>query len=158
MIAPSACSATMQGPLTTTDHVLVETWAVARSRRNRTTADALLETILGRNLSEILTATPDDIRMALRIGELFSDRTHRWSTGQARPPWNATASRKLSHSTRTSLCTATAPACEELSSCIADTQTTRAENRTDRTRFRPDQCPVSGYRGSGGVWSQIAAG
>ena len=60
--------------LTTTDHVLVETWAVARSRRNRTAADALLETILGRNLSEVLTATPDDIRMALRIGELFGDQ------------------------------------------------------------------------------------
>ena len=62
------------GRLTTTDHVLVETWAVARSRRNRTAADALLETILGRNLSEVLTATPDDIRMALRIGELLGDQ------------------------------------------------------------------------------------
>ena len=62
------------GRLTTTAHVLVETWAVARSRRNRTAADALLETILGRNLSEVLTATPDDIRMALRIGDLFSDQ------------------------------------------------------------------------------------
>ena len=62
------------GRLTTTDHVLVETWAIARSRHSRTAADALLETILGRNLSEVLTATPDGIRMALRIGELFSDQ------------------------------------------------------------------------------------
>ena len=62
------------GRLTTTDHVLVETWAVARSRRNRMAADTLVEAVLGRNLSEVLTATPDDIRMALRIGELFGDQ------------------------------------------------------------------------------------
>ena len=60
--------------MTTTNHALVTTRAATRSRRNRTTADALLETILGRNLSEVLTATPDDIRMALRIGEFFSDQ------------------------------------------------------------------------------------
>ena len=74
MTEPSACSTTMQGRLTTTDHVLVETWAAARSRRNRTAADARLDTILGRDLSEELTATPDDIRTALRIGDLFSDQ------------------------------------------------------------------------------------
>ena len=62
------------GWLTTTDHVLVETWALARSRRDRTAADALVETIMARNLAEVLTATPEDIRMALRIGELFSDQ------------------------------------------------------------------------------------
>ena len=54
--------------------MLVETWAVARSRRNLVAADALVETILGQNLAEVLTATPDDIRMALRIGEVFNDQ------------------------------------------------------------------------------------
>ena len=62
------------GRLATTDHVLVETWAVARSRRNRAAADALVATILGRNLADVLTATPEDIRAALRIGELFGDQ------------------------------------------------------------------------------------
>ena len=62
------------GQLATTDHVLVETWAVARSRRHRAAADALVATILGRNLAEVLTATPEDIRAALRIGELFGDQ------------------------------------------------------------------------------------
>ena len=69
-----ACSANMQGQLTTTDHVLVETWAIARSRRNRTAADALLETILRWNLSEVLTPKPDDIPIALALGDLFSDQ------------------------------------------------------------------------------------
>ncbi len=62
------------GRLATTDHVLVETWAVARSRRNRAAADALVATILGRNLADVLAATPEDIRAALRIGELFGDQ------------------------------------------------------------------------------------
>lgn len=62
------------GRLTTSDHVLIETWVLARNRRNRALADALVETVIGRNLAEVLTATPDDIRMALRIGELFSDQ------------------------------------------------------------------------------------
>lgn len=62
------------GLLSTTDHVLVETWVLARNRRGRAAADSLVETIMGRNLAEVLTATPDDIRMALRIGELFSDQ------------------------------------------------------------------------------------
>ena len=60
--------------LTTTDHVLVKTWVLARNRRSRVAADSLVETIMGRNLAEVLAATPDDIRMALRIGELFSDQ------------------------------------------------------------------------------------
>ena len=62
------------GRLVTTDHVLVETWAVARSRRHRVAADALVDTIMDRNLAEVLTATPQDISAALRIGELFSDQ------------------------------------------------------------------------------------
>ena len=62
------------GRLATTDHVLVETWAVARSRRNRAAADALVATILGRNLADVLTATPEDVRTALRIGERFADQ------------------------------------------------------------------------------------
>ena len=61
------------GRLATTDHVLVETWAVARSRRNRG-ADVLVATILGRNLAEVLTATPEDVRAALVIGERFADQ------------------------------------------------------------------------------------
>ena len=51
-----------------------ETWVLARNRRTHAAADSLVETIVGRNLAEVLTATPDDIRMALRIGELFSDQ------------------------------------------------------------------------------------
>ena len=62
------------GRLATTDHVLVETWAVARSRRHRVAADTLISTILERDLAEVLTATPQDILAALRIGELFSDQ------------------------------------------------------------------------------------
>ena len=62
------------GRLATTDHVLVETWAVARSRRTRGAADVLVATILGRNLAEVLTATPEDVRAALMIGERFADQ------------------------------------------------------------------------------------
>lgn len=62
------------GRLATTDHVLVETWALARSRRDRDAADALLEAILGRNLAEVLTSTVDDVRTALRVGRLFGDQ------------------------------------------------------------------------------------
>lgn len=62
------------GRLVTTDHVLVETWALARHRRNLDRADALIKTIIDQGLVEVLTATPDDIRAALRIGKLFSDQ------------------------------------------------------------------------------------
>ena len=62
------------GRLATTDHVLVETWAVARSRRNRALADALVATILGRNLADVLPATAGDVRTALSIGERFADQ------------------------------------------------------------------------------------
>ena len=62
------------GRLATTDHVLVETWAVARNRRHRVAADTLISTILEKDLAEVLTATPQDILAALRIGELFSDQ------------------------------------------------------------------------------------
>lgn len=62
------------GRLATTDHVLVETWTVARSRRNRAAADAMIATILGRNLADVLTATPEDVRAALAIGERFADQ------------------------------------------------------------------------------------
>ena len=62
------------GRLATTDHVLVETWAVARSRRHGAAADALVATILGRNLADVLTATAEDVRVALRIGEQFADQ------------------------------------------------------------------------------------
>ncbi len=62
------------GRLATTDHVLVETWAVARNRRHRAAADTLISTILEKDLAEVLTATPQDILAALRIGELFSDQ------------------------------------------------------------------------------------
>ena len=62
------------GRLATTDHVLIETWFVARSRRDCAAADALVATILDRTLAEVLTATPQDILTALRIGELFSDQ------------------------------------------------------------------------------------
>ena len=63
-----------QGRLATTDHVLVETWAVARSRRHRAAADELVATIVQRNVAEVLTATPQDISTALRIGETFADQ------------------------------------------------------------------------------------
>ena len=63
-----------QGRLTTTDHVLVETWVVARSRRHRSAADELIATILEGNVAEVLTATPNDIVSALRIGETFADQ------------------------------------------------------------------------------------
>ncbi len=62
------------GRLATTDHVLVETWAVARSRHHRGAADELVSIIVNRNLAEILTATPQDIAAALQIGERFSDQ------------------------------------------------------------------------------------
>ena len=62
------------GRLATTDHVLVETWAVARSRRHRAAADELVATILTGSLAEVLTATPEDIRTALRIADLFDDQ------------------------------------------------------------------------------------
>ena len=62
------------GRLATTDHVLVETWAVARSRRHRLAADALVSAILDGNVAEVLTATPADIAVALRIGERFGDQ------------------------------------------------------------------------------------
>ncbi len=63
-----------QGRLTTTDHVLVETWVVARSRRHRSAADELIAKILDDNVAEVLTATPGDIVSALRIGEIFADQ------------------------------------------------------------------------------------
>ena len=63
-----------QRRLATTDHVLVETWAVARSRRHRAAADELVATILDRDIAEVLTATPQDIATALRIGETFADQ------------------------------------------------------------------------------------
>ena len=62
------------GKLVTTDHVLIEAWAVARHRRHRHAADALIDTILGGNRAEVLNATAEDIRTALRIGELFTDQ------------------------------------------------------------------------------------
>ncbi len=62
------------GRLATTDHILVETWAVARSRRSLTLADGLVRTIMNRRLVEVLTATPDDIQAALRIGEEWGDQ------------------------------------------------------------------------------------
>ena len=62
------------GRLATTDHVLVETWTLIRYRRNLNLADSLIKTMMDRSLVEVLTATPDDIRTALRIGELFSDQ------------------------------------------------------------------------------------
>ena len=62
------------GRLVTTDHVLVETWFVARSRRDRASADALVSTVFDHDLAEVLTATPQDILHALRIGRLFGDQ------------------------------------------------------------------------------------
>ena len=62
------------GRLATTDHVLVETWAVARSRHHRAADDELVATIVNGNLADVLTATPQDISAALRIGERFSDQ------------------------------------------------------------------------------------
>lgn len=62
------------GRLATTDHVLVETWAIARSRHHRVAADELVATILNRNLADVLTATPQDIATSLVIGERFSDQ------------------------------------------------------------------------------------
>ena len=55
-------------------HVLVETWTVACSLRYRAAADELVATILGRSVAEVLTATPQDILTALRIGETFADQ------------------------------------------------------------------------------------
>lgn len=63
-----------EGRLATTDHVLVETWAVARSRRHRAAADELVAAIVDRNVAEVLTATRQDVVTALRIGETFADQ------------------------------------------------------------------------------------
>lgn len=62
------------GRLATTDHVLVETWAIARSRHHRVAADELVATILKGNLADVLTATPQDIAAALETGERFNDQ------------------------------------------------------------------------------------
>lgn len=62
------------GRLATTDHVLVETWMVARSRRDRAAADALVAAIIDHSLAELLTATPQDVAAALRIGEVYRDQ------------------------------------------------------------------------------------
>ncbi len=62
------------GRLVTTDHVLVETWAVAYSRQHRHAADTLVNHIFEGRLAEVLTATPADITAALRIGKAFSDQ------------------------------------------------------------------------------------
>ena len=63
-----------QRRLANTDHVLIETWAVARNRRHRAAADELVATILERRVAEVLTATPQDILTALRISESFADQ------------------------------------------------------------------------------------
>ena len=62
------------GRLTTTDHVLVETWSLARVRTNRHAADLLVSNIVEGRLAEVLAATPQDISAALRIGSEFSDQ------------------------------------------------------------------------------------
>ena len=117
--------------MTTTDHALVETRAAARSRRSRTTADALLETILGRNLSEVLTATPDDTRMALRIGDLFSDQDFSMVD---RTVWAVMERHGIEEAVAFDADFAVCrygPACEEPSPCIVESQTTRADSRPD---------------------------
>ena len=62
------------GRLTTTDHVLVETWSLARVRTNRHAADLLVSNIVEGRLAEVLAATPRDIGAALRIGSEFGDQ------------------------------------------------------------------------------------
>lgn len=62
------------GRLATTDHVLIETWFVARSRRNRAAADSLIGLIVGRHLADVLTAAPEDVRAALVVGDRFADQ------------------------------------------------------------------------------------
>ncbi|MDE0136637.1 MAG: PIN domain-containing protein [Acidimicrobiaceae bacterium] len=60
--------------LATTDYVLVETWALARSRSGRHAADSLVSNIVEGRLAEVLPATAQDIDTALRIGREFSDQ------------------------------------------------------------------------------------
>ena len=62
------------GRLTTTDHVLVETWSLARIRTNRHAADLLVSNIVEGRLAEVLAATPQDVGAALRIGNEFIDQ------------------------------------------------------------------------------------
>lgn len=62
------------GRLFTTDHILVETWRLARSRTFRRAADQLVTHIVEDRIAEVLTATPDDISTALRIGKAFGDQ------------------------------------------------------------------------------------
>lgn len=60
--------------LVTTDHVLVETWTLARHRADRHAADLLVSNIVEGRLAEILAATPQDLLAALHIGREFSDQ------------------------------------------------------------------------------------
>lgn len=62
------------GRLVTTDHILVETWTLARRRTDRHAADMLVSNIVEGRLAEVLAATPQDIAAALRIGSDVSDQ------------------------------------------------------------------------------------
>jgi len=63
-----------EGRLVTSDHVLVETWALVRSRRHRSAADQLIAAILDHSIAEAITATAQDMSTALRIGRTFADQ------------------------------------------------------------------------------------
>ena len=60
--------------LATSDLVLAEAWALTRSRQHRPVADDLVSMILEHALAEIIPASIQDFRAALRIGEAFSDQ------------------------------------------------------------------------------------
>ncbi len=63
-----------QGKLVTSDHILVETWAVLRARQHRLVADEAVARILEHDLAEVVPATAHDIQAALSIGQAFADQ------------------------------------------------------------------------------------
>jgi predicted nucleic acid-binding protein len=59
--------------LVTTDHVLVETWLLLRSRGGRTAAERFWQALRA-GVASIETVLPSDLDMAWRIGETFPDQ------------------------------------------------------------------------------------
>jgi predicted nucleic acid-binding protein len=60
-------------PLVTTDHVLVETWLLMKSRTHQVAADGFWRRIRA-GAARIESTTPSDLEVAWQIGERFSDQ------------------------------------------------------------------------------------
>jgi predicted nucleic acid-binding protein len=60
-------------PLITTDHILVETWMLLRSRAQRKIADQFWAT-LRHGITTIETVTPADLEAAWEIGLTYADQ------------------------------------------------------------------------------------